>query len=103
MLAGKDSFPEIAFVCFGRAAIYLINGLMIFAMFGPIVSNFIIVGDMGQACFGVARSVVILVGAALALYFCLQKTMSQLYATSLLSLLKQGCSLGLQASFTGLQ
>lgn len=47
-MTGSRSFPELASLAFGsRRTIYLLNILLILALFGPIVSNLIIVGDMG--------------------------------------------------------
>ena len=46
-LTGTHSFPELASrACGYRWSIYLVNLLLILALFGPIVSNLIIVGDM---------------------------------------------------------
>ena len=42
------SFPELASAAFGkRKSLYLINVLLMLCLYGPIVSNLIIVGDMG--------------------------------------------------------
>ena len=47
-MTGAQSFPELASVALGkRCSLYLINILLMLCLYGPIVSNLIIVGDMG--------------------------------------------------------
>jgi amino acid permease len=70
-----NSFSELAGIGF-RSGATLTNVLISIALLGPIVTNFIIVGDMANSVLPdadktVVRSVAILIGAALLLPFCL--------------------------------
>jgi hypothetical protein len=42
-----NSYAEIAAKAFGKRSMYVLDVLLILALFGPIIANFIIVGDMG--------------------------------------------------------
>jgi amino acid permease len=83
-----QSFADLASVGFKSGAT-LINLLLIFALMGPIVTNFIVVGDMANSVLPdldntTVRSVAILIGAALIFPFCIQKSISQLKIVTVL-------------------
>ena len=96
-LTGARSFPELASLAFGnRGSIYVLNTLLILALFGPVVSNLIIVGDMGaitaqgvnpEADYQIVKVGTIVLATALITKQCLKKTLSRMRVTSVLSVL----------------
>ena len=96
-LTGARSFPELASLAFGnRGSIYLLNTLLILALFGPVVSNLIIVGDMAaitaqgvkpEADYRIVKVGTIILGTALITKQCLKRTLSRMRLTSVLSVL----------------
>ena len=96
-ITDSHSFPELASLAFGRRwAIYLLNILLVLALFGPIVSNLIIVGDMGaitaqvinpDSDYQLVKVGTIVLGTAIITKQCLNKTLSRMQLTSVLSVL----------------
>lgn len=74
----------------------MLNTLLILALFGPVVSNLIIVGDMGaitaqginpEADYQIVKVGTIVLATALITKQCLKKTLSRMRVTSVLSVL----------------
>lgn len=47
-ISGLASFSELGFYCFGRASIFIINGLIVLAQCGMPIVYFMIIGDIGH-------------------------------------------------------
>ena len=85
-MTDAHSFPELASAAFGkRKSLYLINVLLMLCLYGPIVSNLIIVGDMGAltaqaikpACdYYLIKLFTIILGTALIAHQCFKKSLS---------------------------
>ena len=67
---------------------FIVNLLLVLALFGPIVSNLIIVGDMAVATVPnqpFVRSIAIVAGSIVILPFCLKRSTNKIWITSALS------------------
>ena len=85
-----NSFAEMAATKFGtKNARYIVNTLLILALFGPIISYFIILGDIALTTFPsfnwvIVKSLAILISAGGTIHFCLKRSLAQISITSLL-------------------
>lgn len=87
-ISGLASFSELGFYCFGRASIFIINGLIVLAQCGMPIIYFMIVGDIGKGLlqkidkldgtFWAEKQFPILVVAALLFYFAIKKEIQEL-------------------------
>ncbi len=60
---------------------YIVNTLLILALFGPIISYFIILGDIAMTTFPsfnwiLVKVIAVLLSAAVTFYFCLQRSLA---------------------------
>lgn len=84
------SFADMAATYFGeKHARYIVNTLLILALFGPIISYFIILGDIAMTTFPsfnwiLVKVIAVLLSAAVTFYFCLQRSLAQISITSFL-------------------
>lgn len=87
-ISGLSSFSELGYYCFGRASIFIINGLIVLAQGGMPIVYFMIVGDIGNGLlehfesikgkFWSSRQFSILVVAVLLFYFAVKKEIQEL-------------------------
>jgi len=76
------SFADMAATYFGeKHAKYIVNTLLILALFGPIISYFIILGDIAMTTFPsfnlfLVKVIAVLLSAAVTFYFCLQRSLA---------------------------
>jgi amino acid permease len=90
----------MAAVHFGpKKSNYIVNTLLILSLFGPILSYFIILGDIAHATFPsnnhrLVKCLTILVSSAIVFYFCLQKNLAQISITSVLVLVSMFVFIG---------
>ena len=84
-----NSFAELAAAQFGIVrSRRIVNSLLILALFGPIISYFIILGDIAMTTFPnynwiIVKSAAIIVSAGITVYFCLKRNLAQISITSL--------------------
>lgn len=87
-ISGLSSFSELGYYCFGRASIFIINGLIVLAQGGMPIVYFMIVGDIGNGLlekidgingtFWSSRQFSILVVAILLFFFAIKKEIQEL-------------------------
>ena len=94
-LTDAHSFPELASAAFGkRKSMYLINLLLMLGLYGPIVSNLMIVGDMGaltamavnpDSNYYLIKLLTIILGTTLIARQCFKKSLSGMRLNSVLA------------------
>ena len=96
-ISGLASFSELGFYCFGRASIFIINGLIVIAQCGMPIIYFMIVGDIGNSLlerihkldgtFWSSKQFSILAVAILLFYFAIKKEIQELKGAGFVLLL----------------
>jgi amino acid permease len=87
-MSGLASFSELGFYAFGRASIFIINGLIAIAQVGMPIIYFMIIGDIGQGLlqkidsidgtFWADKQFPILIAAVVLFYFAIKKEIQEL-------------------------
>jgi amino acid permease len=87
-MSGLASFSELGFYAFGRASIFIINGLIALAQVGMPIIYFMIIGDIGQGLlqkidsldgtFWADRQFPILIAAVVLFYFAIKREIQEL-------------------------